>query len=89
MVYNNDVSAVERKILSWIRSFLTSSTRMKIGIILASFAAGCEYSEHPQHAKCMSDCTSEMAECSKQCEPDDAQCQSECARDLITCENGK
>jgi len=67
----------------------TNSTRMKIGIILASFAAGCEYSEHPQHAKCMSDCTSEMAECSKQCEPEDAQCQSECARDLITCENGK
>ena len=87
MVYNNDVRAVEQKILSWIRSFLTR--RMKIGIILASFAAGCEYSEHPQHAKCMSDCTSEMAECSKQCEPDDAQCQSECARDLITCENGK
>ena len=88
MVYNNDISAVEWKIQTHLNQKFTP-TRMKIGIILASFAAGCEYSEHPQHAKCMSDCTSEMAECSKQCEPDDAQCQSECARDLITCENGK
>ena len=62
---------------------------MKIGIILASVAAGCDYSEHPQHAGCMSDCTAAMAECSKQCEPEDANCQSACARDLVACESGK
>ena len=62
---------------------------MKIGLILASVAAGCDYSEHPQHAGCMSDCTAAMAECSKQCEPEDANCQSVCARELVACENGK